>query len=75
MQAIEFESKSYNGIIQIPIIHKEWYDKTLKVILFKESEPEIISKDTDKSELMYFFDRFNADLTGYKFNRDEANER
>ncbi len=75
MQAIEFESKSYNGIIQIPIIHKEWYDKTLKVILFKESEPEIRSKDTDKSELMYFFDRFNADLTGYKFNRDEANER
>ncbi len=75
MQTIEFESKSYNGIIQIPKIHKDWYDKTLKVILFKGSEPEIRKKDTEKSDIIRFFDRFNADLTDYRFNRDEANER
>jgi len=75
MQTIEFESRSYNGIIEIPKIHKEWYDRTVKVILLTETEPEIRDRDTDKSELMRFFDNFNADLTGYKFNRDEANER
>jgi len=75
MQTVEFESRSYNGIIEIPKIHKDWYDRTVKVILLTETEPEIRDRDTDKSELMRFFDRFNADLTGYKFNRDEANER
>ncbi len=75
MQAIEFESNSYNGIIEIPEIYKDWYGKTVKVILLTETESEIRDKDTDKSELMQFFDWFNADLTGYKFNRDEANER
>jgi len=75
MQTIEFESRSYNGIIEIPKIHKEWYDRTVKVILLTETEPEIRDRDTDKSELMRFFDNFNADLTDYKFDRDEANER
>ncbi|MBF0376546.1 MAG: hypothetical protein HQK72_03585 [Desulfamplus sp.] len=71
MQAVEFESKSYNGIIEIPIIHKDWYDRPVKVILLTDTK----LKDTDKPELIRFFDRFNADLTGYQFNRDEANER
>jgi len=75
MQTIEFESRSYNGIIEIPKIHKEWYDRTVKVILLTETEPEIRDRDTDKSELMRFFFFFNADLTDYKFDRDEANER
>jgi hypothetical protein len=75
MQAIQFESKSNNGIIEIPKIHRDWYNRTLKVILLKEIEQEIRDTYTDESELMDFFDRFNTDLTGYKFNRDEANER
>lgn len=75
MQAVEFKSKSYNGIIEIPYIHKDWYDKIIKVILLTDTESEIRGQDTDKSELMNFFDRFNADLTGYRFSRDEANAR
>lgn len=75
MQTVEFESKSYNGIIQIPVIHKEWYDRPVKVILLTDTKLKNSSKDSDKSELIGFFDRFNADLTGYRFNRDEANER
>ncbi len=77
MQTLEFESRSYNGIIEIPKIHKDWYNRQVKVILLTEteSESEIIDKGTDKPELMRFFDRFNADLTGYKFNREEADER
>ncbi|QTA80628.1 Uncharacterized protein dnl_29390 [Desulfonema limicola] len=75
MQAIEFESKSYKGVIEIPIIHKDWYDRAVKVILLRKTESEISDEDTDKLELMRFFDRFNADLTGYQFDRDDANER
>ncbi|MBF0467544.1 MAG: hypothetical protein HQK61_01440 [Desulfamplus sp.] len=75
MQAVEFESKSYNGIIEIPAIHKEWYDRPVKVILLTDNKLKNSSKDTDKSGLIHFFNRFNADLTGYRFNRDEANER
>ncbi|MBF0376655.1 MAG: hypothetical protein HQK72_04140 [Desulfamplus sp.] len=75
MQTVEFESKSYNGIIEIPVIHKEWYDIPVKVILLADTKLKNSSKDTDKSELIRFFDKFNADLKGYRFNRDEANER
>jgi|SaaInl8_200m_RNA_FD_contig_123_13583_length_756_multi_3_in_0_out_2_2 hypothetical protein len=73
MQTIQFESKSYNGIIGIPKDHRDWYDRTLKVILLKKNGQVV--RDTDKAEIMRFVDRFNADLTGYKFDRDEANER
>jgi len=75
MQTIQFESKSYNGIIEIPENHRDWYDRTLKVILLKENEQVIRESDTEKSKIIRFFDRFNTDLTGYKFNREEANER
>ncbi len=50
-------------------------ERTLKVILLKENEQVIRDKDNDKTESMRFINRFNADLTGYKFNRDEAKER
>jgi hypothetical protein len=38
MQAIQFESKAYNGIIEIPKIHRDWYNRTLKVILLKKKQ-------------------------------------
>ncbi len=75
MQTIQFESKSDNGIIEIPKNHRDWYNRRLKVILLKEIDQESRDTYTDESELMLFFESFSADLTGYKFNRDEANER
>ncbi len=73
MQVIEFKAKSYDGVINIPDIYKNWYNNTVRVVLLREPTP--LSQETDCTELKRFFDQFNADLTGYRFNREEANER
>ena len=48
MQTVEFESKSYNGIIEIPVIHKEWYDRPVKVILLTDNKLKNSRKDSDR---------------------------
>jgi len=73
MQVIEFKAKSYNGLINIPDTYKDWYNNTVRVVLLREPKP--LPQETDSTELKRFFDQFNADLTGYRFNREEANER
>jgi len=71
MQAIEFETVSKDGTIKIPDEYKEFISKPLKVILLKTDEPE----KTGSDKIDEFFDSINIDLSGYKFDRDEANER
>jgi len=73
MQIIEFKSTSHNGVISIPDSYKDWYNNTVRVVLLREPKP--LPQETDSTELEHFFDQFNADLTGYRFNREEANER
>jgi len=73
MQVIEFKSKLNDGLISIPDIYKDWYNNTVRVVLLRE--PKHLPQETDSTELQRFFDEFNADLTGYRFNREEANER
>jgi len=73
MQVIEFKAKSYDGLINIPDTYKDWYNNTVRVVLLREPKP--LPQETDNTELKRFFDQFNADLTGYRFNREEANER
>ena len=73
MQVIEFEAKYYDGLINIPDTYKDWYNNTVRVVLLREPKP--LPQENDSTELKRFFDQFNADLTGYRFNREEANER
>jgi len=73
MQIIEFKVKLNDGLISIPDIYKDWYNNTVRVVLLREPKP--LPQETDSTELQRFFDEFNADLTGYRFNREEANER
>jgi uncharacterized protein YhjY with autotransporter beta-barrel domain len=73
-QAIEFKTKSYNGMMTIPNIYKDWYDNTVSVVLLRESQ-ESQPRRQQAYSTERFFDQFNADLTGYRFNREEANER
>ncbi|MDM8523304.1 hypothetical protein QUF80_08030 [Desulfococcaceae bacterium HSG8] len=75
MQSIEFEAKPHNGIIRIPESYQDWYAKKVKVILLSETEPETTGKDSEKDKLRSFFNEFNADLTAYCFDREEANAR
>ena len=73
MQAIEFEADTENGIVRIPETYKNWYNRNIKVILLYEAQAKKASDASDKQELMNFFNRFDADLSGYRFDRDEAN--
>jgi hypothetical protein len=67
MQAVEFETFVENGIIPIPVEYRNSVAKSVKVIVLNK-EPV---KMTKKSRIY----SIGVDMTGYKFNRDEANER
>lgn len=75
MKAIEFTTASHNGVIKIPQDYKDWFSQTVRVILLRDSDAEIPEQGVDTTELRKFFDQFNADLTGYHFDREEANAR
>ena len=81
MQAIEFTTASEDGVIKIPTDYEEWFSKTVKVILLRDVEVTMSDKSAvnklqeEQTELYTFFDQFQADLTDYHFDREEAHER
>jgi len=77
MQAIEFTYESRDGLISIPKQYKDWFRKSFKVILLAatESKPVASSQDHINEEVKSFFENIQIDLSQYRFNRDEANER
>jgi hypothetical protein len=68
MQAVEFESHVENGVITIPYKYRDSVADTVRVILLNSESPK-----TDKKPKKIY--SIEIDMTGYKFNRDEANER
>jgi hypothetical protein len=60
--------------IQLP---KEYLNKEVEVIAFELSESTHDNADevSDFSDAMDFFSRMSVDMSDFKFNRDEANER
>jgi hypothetical protein len=60
--------------IRIP---ESFVGKTVEIIAFEINETEGPSKAAPKSfdEVLKFYQSVNLDLSGYKFDRDEANER
>jgi hypothetical protein len=75
MQSIEFKSNTRNGIVKLPEIYRDWFDKTVKVILVREPETGHIVKNAGNQDLKEFFYRFEVDMNDWRFDRDEANER
>ncbi len=75
MQAIEFMTATQDGIIQIPSAYKDWFGKSVRVILLSDINAESFNEESDNTKLQSFFDRFNADLTGFKFSREEVQAR
>ncbi|MES2703775.1 MAG: hypothetical protein V4649_14130 [Bacteroidota bacterium] len=53
---------------------KELFGKTVEIIAFSLSEGETLNK-LPIADPNSFYDSINLDFSGYKFNRDEANER
>jgi len=69
MQAVEFETKIENGVIPIPFQYRNDFSDNVKVILLSEDKVE--KKPREKKKIHYI----GIDMTGYKFDREEANAR
>jgi len=71
VQAVEFETKVENGVIPIPYQYRDTFSDNVRVIVLtgeKASQKPVKQK---KKKLYYI----GIDMTGYKFDREEANER
>jgi len=69
MQAVEFETKIENGVIPIPFQYRNDFSDNVKVILLSEDKVE--KKPREKKKIY----SIGIDMTGYKFDREEANAR
>ena len=75
MQSYEFYAKPENGVIKIPEQFKDIFITGVKVILLQEKslkfdENEIISRK--RTDLL---SPVSIDTRGWKFDKEEANER
>lgn len=62
-----------NILVELP---SEYLNKQVEIIAFQISHDEdVTTEKTDLDEAVKFFDRIHADMSNFKFNRDEANER
>jgi len=71
MQAVEFETKIENGVIPIPYQYRDTFSDDVRVIVLTNEKPSQEPVKQKKKKLHYI----GIDMTGYKFNREEANER
>lgn len=69
MQAVEFKTKPHNGIIKLPSQFQQWDDRQIRVILLIEEMGSTIQTQR------YAFDAVSLNTKGFRFNREEANER
>jgi hypothetical protein len=67
MQAVEFNTTVKDGVIHIPCQYKQSVADNVRVIVLSEMNVE-----KPKKKKIY---SIGIDMTGYKFNREEANER
>ena len=67
MQAVEFNATIENGAIPIPRRYKNSVADKVRVIVLSEN----LEKKPKKKKIY----SIGIDMTGYKFDREEANER
>jgi len=68
MQAIEFETHTHNGAIELPDQFLPWKDCSVKVIVLI-TETDLPATDP------YAFDAVSLNTKGFRFNREEACEQ
>jgi len=66
--------KNEDLMVELP---KEYLNKKVEVIAFQVEDNNVDSgnEKADLEEAMKFFDSIHADMSNFKFDRDEANER
>ena len=73
MEAIEFETVIYDGIVNISVEHSsQWEGKKIRVIVLDESES--LSESVDRSEKK-ILKAISLNTKGFKFKREDANIR
>ncbi len=85
MKTIKFISSAKDGIIEVPKKHLKNLSSRFEVIILvkEEKEPKKIKSKKKSSEIVPkktkpkkdFFKSFKVKTKGFKFDRDEANER
>jgi hypothetical protein len=77
MKSIKFSAKTKNGVIVIPKKYQQRITSPVEVTLhYKEIAAKAKArKNIRKNEIDTFFNNFRIDLSGFRFNRDEANQR
>jgi hypothetical protein len=70
MQTVEFETRVENGFIPIPYQYRDTFTDKVKVIILAE---EKASEEPKKKKKKIY--SIGIDMTGYKFDREEANAR
>jgi len=68
MEGITFEAVARNGAISIPEQHRQLFSETVRVLV--HVEPLTLNERTGPS-----FKAVTIRTKGFKFNREEANER
>jgi hypothetical protein len=66
MQAYEFNAAIENGVIHIPDMYRGRIRPNVKVILLEQDRDKSAKKD---------FSALHLNTKGFKFDREEANER
>jgi len=54
---------------------ESYVGKTVEIIAFEVNESEVTAKKRTMEEITNFYKGMQLDLSTYKFDRDEANER
>jgi len=81
MYAVEFKTKIENGTIHIPKNIENYNQiKTAKFIMMYDSNDIAkVGFDREKKQRLdsvdMIFDKYSFDMSKFKFDRDEANER
>jgi hypothetical protein len=71
MQTVEFNSTVESGVIRIPEQYQNAVGKVVRVILLSPDEPVFGRKLAEPED----FTVLKIPTKGWKFNREEANER
>jgi hypothetical protein len=70
MIAVTFEADIVSEFLRVPNF-EQFKNKHVRVVIEEESTPTV----AEKAEIDHFFNDFRIDMSGYTFDRNEANAR
>lgn len=75
MQSYEFHAKMENGFIRIPEKYRDKINSHVKVILLEEHSVRLSPEESNTRRRTDLLSPMSIDTRGWKFDKEEANER